>query len=80
MELKLSKKMKEAIEALKTYGEYELWELRHWNTWRPVIHNINAPSIRTDTMKGLIKRGLVETSYDKNRTLWKFTAKLVKSI
>jgi hypothetical protein len=27
-------------------------------------------------MKGLVKRGLVEEVYNKNRTLWKWTAKV----
>ncbi len=60
IEQKLTKRMAEAINALKTYGEYELWELTCWNSWHPVVKNLYAPSIRTDTMKGLIKRGLVE--------------------
>jgi hypothetical protein len=68
--------MEQALEALKTYGEYELWELTCWNSWHPVTHNPSAPSIRTDTMKGLVKRGLVEEVYNKNRTLWKWTAKV----
>jgi hypothetical protein len=66
-----------AIDALKTYGEYELWELTCWNSWHPITRNANAPSIRTDTMKGLINRGLVEEIYDKNRVLWKWTAKII---
>lgn len=73
----LSQKMKEALEALKLYGEYELWELRHWNVWWPVIRNSNAPHIQTNTMKALTKRGLVEKTYDESSKSWKWVARIV---
>ena len=77
IEPKMSKRMTEALNALKTYGEYELWEFQCWNSWHPVLHNANAPSIRTDTMKALIRRGLAKETYDKKRVLWKWTAKAI---
>ena len=77
MDTKLSKRMIGALDALKTYGEYELWELTYWNSWHPINREASAPSIRTDTMKALINRGLVKESYNRNRVLWKWTAKAI---
>lgn len=78
MNNKLSKKMIEAIRNMKSYGDYELWELLNWNTWQPINRQLGTSSIRTDTMKALIDRGFVKEHYDKNRLLWKFTAILIK--
>lgn len=65
-----------ALKNMRQYGDYELWELRYWNTWNAVKRGQCAPSIRTDTMKGLVNRGLVQEKYDKNRLLYKWTATL----
>lgn len=64
-----------AISQMKEYGDYELWELRYWNTWQPIKRNAMAHSIRTDTMEALRKRGLVKVAYDPNR-IYNFTATL----
>lgn len=73
---KLSKRMVAALENMRQYGDYELWEMRYWNTWNAIKGGQCAPSIRTDTMKGLVKRGLVQEKYDKKRPLYQWTATL----
>lgn len=76
LNLKLTPRMLTALENMRLYGDYELWELRYWNTWNAAKDGQCAPSIRTDTMKGLVKRGLVQEKYDKTRSLYKWTAML----
>lgn len=77
--MKLSPRMVEALKNINQYGEYELWELSDWHLWNAVKGGQGAPIIRTDTMKGLIKRNLVQEKYDKKRPLWKWTAMLTDS-
>lgn len=76
LNLKLTPRMVAALKNMLQYGDYELWELRYWNTWNAVKGGQGAPSIRTDTMKGLVKRGLVQEKYNKTRPLYKWTATL----
>lgn len=76
MEYKLSKLMATALENMLGYGDYELWELRRWNTWNAVKNGQCAPSIRTDTMQALVKRGLAQEKYDETRIPWGWTATL----
>jgi hypothetical protein len=72
---KLSKKMITAIKDMANNGEYEMWELPYWNLWQSVT-NHGVLNIRTDTMKALENRGLVKSTYNPKRKLWKWTAVL----
>lgn len=72
----LSPRMRNAIRDMYQHGDYELMELQQWNWWQSIRKGEGSPNIRTDTMKGLINRGLVQESYDKKRVLCKWTATL----
>lgn len=70
----LSDLMEKALNNMLLYGEYEMWELPHWNFWNATA-GCTYPSIRTNTMNGLEKRGLVKKSYNPNRDRhWKWSA------
>lgn len=62
--MSLSKRMKEAISLLEK-EEFYLCEFSNWNLWR--AYNLPGQTIRTDTMKALEKRGIVEIQYSTSR-------------
>lgn len=60
----LSKRMKDAISLLEK-EEFYLCELPNWSLWR--AYNLPGQTIRTDTMKALEKRGIVEIKWSANK-------------
>ena len=62
MNEKLSPRMKTAIEELNQNGRYRETVLLDWSFWVPVSDQCGR-QIRTDTMKALVKRGIVKTWY-----------------
>lgn len=77
MDYKLSKRMIEALKNMNIYGDYELIELPQWNWWQAINRSeLGISNIRTDTMKGLIYRNLVQEKYDE--ATHKFTAILTE--
>lgn len=64
-----------AIEELNQNGKYRQIILLDWAFWVPLLGR-GGRHIRTDTMKALVKRGIVKTWYE-NKT-W-YAEKVVKT-
>ena len=64
MKEKLSPRMKTAIEELSQNGRYSQTILLDWAFWVPLSDRCGR-QIRTDTMKALVKRGIVKTWHER---------------
>lgn len=73
--MKLSKRMEQAVELLKQ-EEFYLCEFPTWSFWR--AYNLPGQTIRTDTMKALVQRGLVRIELAIGEKRSNYMAKLIK--